>query len=88
MLLDTRNKNVYMVFGWGSQRFARYSNTFGLRETGPLRMVMTNVPSDATTQETRMYMVWGDNIYGLGVGISTFFEIFGHFFCQGDGTTP
>jgi hypothetical protein len=27
------------------------------------------------------------NTYGLGVGISTVFEIFGHFLFQGDGTT-
>jgi hypothetical protein len=28
------------------------------------------------------------NIYGLGVGFSMVFEIFGHFLFQGDGTTP
>jgi hypothetical protein len=28
------------------------------------------------------------NMYGLGVGISTVFENFGHFLFNGDGTTP
>jgi hypothetical protein len=33
------------------------------------------------TQEIRIYN-------GLGVGISTVFEIFGHYLNQGDGITP
>jgi hypothetical protein len=54
-----------------------YDATEGLRGTEPPCTVITCISSDATRNK----------IYGLRVGISTVFKIFGHFLFKGYGTT-
>jgi hypothetical protein len=65
----TQGTIIYDLWVKGFKIFEHH----GLRGTGPLRIIMTYTPSNATWQET-----WICN-YGLGVGISTVFEILWYF---------
>jgi hypothetical protein len=77
----TQGTNMYMVYGWGSQRFSRYWSTSGLRGMQPFRMVMISIPSNAPWHKEQKY------IWSMG-GISTVSNIFEHLWFQGYGTTP
>jgi hypothetical protein len=77
MVLDTRNKNIYEV-GLGFQWFLRYLGSSCMKGTESPHVAMTYILSDAA---------WLKNMYGLGVGIWTVFETFGHFLFKGDEST-
>jgi hypothetical protein len=47
---------IYMVYGWGSQRFSIYLSISGFKGTGPLRMAMIYIPSDATWHTKQEYI--------------------------------
>jgi hypothetical protein len=44
----TQGKRIYMVLGWGSQRFSRYSAIFLSWGVGLTPGVMTYIPLDAS----------------------------------------
>jgi hypothetical protein len=71
-------ERIYM--GWGFQWFSRYLITPCIkRDRTILYGLDLHTIRCYLTQETRIYR------HGLGVGISTAFEIFGHFLNQGGG---
>jgi hypothetical protein len=70
MFSDTRNKNIYGLWVGISTVF-KILEHLQFRGTGPFRMVMINIPSNAPCHKNIP-------VYGLGVGISMVFEILGH----------
>jgi hypothetical protein len=81
MLLDTREKNIY-GFGWGSQWFVRYMGTSCLKR-GWDHHVRPWLAYHKMLLDTRSKNIY-TCMYGLGVGISTVFDIFVYFLYQGD----
>jgi hypothetical protein len=57
--------------GWEFQQFSRYLITFCIKR-------------DRTTPHQMLLDTRNKNIHGLGVGISTVFEKFGHFLYKGE----
>jgi hypothetical protein len=84
MFPDTRNKNIYMVCGFGSQQFLRCWSTSGVSGIGPFRMVMISTPSNAPRCMEQDY-IW---FKGGELGITVVFNIFEHFRFNGYSTTP
>lgn len=80
MPLDKRNKNIYMVLGWGSKLYSKYLGTSCSKgeqyHFGPMTYLQL-MPLDTRNR----YM------YGLGAGISTVFKIFGTPCSRGVRTT-
>jgi hypothetical protein len=53
----TQGTRIYVIYGWGSQRFLKYLGTSCLRGTGPPYGHDLHAIRCYLTQETRMYIV-------------------------------